>query len=125
MHEITITKVFCAAHAIRLGDGTVEPIHGHNWELRVTVAAGQLDALDWVMDFHELERIVEAVIKQVHNRNLNEIGPFMTGPEPLNPTAERVAWWLAKEIAPGLPEGVSLVSVSVTEAPGCTATYQP
>jgi len=125
MFEITVEKTFAAAHAIRLSETLVEPIHGHNWPLRVTVASEELDAIETVMDFHDLEKTIDALIAQVHNRHLNEVPPFGTEKGQINPSAERVAWWFGTEVAKTLPAHVHLVSVSVGEAPGCTATWRP
>ncbi len=122
MYEITVSKTFSAAHAIRLPDGTREPVHGHDWRVEVTVANDELDAIDVVMDFHALEAIVNPLIERVHNQNLNDVPPFADGQ--INPTAERVAWWLGTRIAKQLPTNVSLRQVSVGEAPGCRATYR-
>ena len=41
----------------------------------------------------------------------------------VNPSAERVAEHLYKQIAPHLPQAVRLAGVTVTEAEGCRATY--
>ena len=123
MYEITVSKVFSAAHAIRLSDGSREPLHGHNWHVEVTVGREELDAIDVVMDFHELEAIVDSLVKQVDNQNLNEADPFADGK--INPTAERVAWWLGTVVARQLPDRVTLSHVTVTEAPGCRAIYRP
>jgi len=127
MYEITIQRVFAAAHAIRLPDGALEPVHGHNWNVEVTVAASELDSIETVMDFHDLDRMADGLIDQVHNRHLNEVPPF-AGPDGalrINTTAERVAWWFATEIARQLPARVRLVCASVSEAPGCIARYRP
>ena len=123
MYEVTVAKIFCAAHAIRLPDGSPEPIHGHNWETRITVGSNRLNPIEVVMDFHDLERLVDTIVTQANNRNLNDIGPFAD--DRLNPTAERVAWWLGTEVAKGLPAGVDLVCACVREAPGCWATFRP
>ncbi len=127
MYEIQIERVFCATHALRLPDGSYETIHGHNWAVTVVVESQQLDAMETVMDFHELEPLLDALLGTVHNKNLNEVEPFAdsTGELVVNPTAERVAWWLAEAIAPQLPDAVKLQSVGVGEAPGCTAVYRP
>ncbi len=126
MYEVTVKRVFSAAHAIRLYDGALEPVHGHNWEVEVTVAADQLDEIDVVMDFHVLEQRVDALISTAHNRHLNEIAPFSDGKGGLavNPTAERVAWWLATEVGRDLPVGVRVVCAKVGEAPGCVAVWR-
>ncbi|MEX0775525.1 MAG: 6-carboxytetrahydropterin synthase [Phycisphaeraceae bacterium] len=127
MYEISVTRVFAAAHAIRLPDGSLEPVHGHNWSVLVTVGASQLDGIETVMDFHDLEKSLDATLAKANNRHLNDIAPF-AGPNgglAVNPTAERVAWWIAREVAPSLPREVTLLSVAVGEAPGCTGTWRP
>ena len=123
MYEVTVTKVFAAAHAIRLPDGSHEPLHGHNWQVDVTVTADDLDEIEVVMDFHKLEAIVDDLLGWVRNRNLNDLGPFAEGR--VNPTAERVAWWVGTRVALKLPKPVRLRCVTVGEAPGCRATYRP
>jgi 6-pyruvoyltetrahydropterin/6-carboxytetrahydropterin synthase len=123
MYEITVSKVFSAAHAIRLPDGSLEPIHGHDWSVTVTVGANQLDEIETVMDFHVLEKQLDDIIEGFNNRCLNEVAPFLDGS--LNPTAERVAEWIGKQIAVELPKNVRLIGSSVTEAPGCKSTYRP
>jgi 6-pyruvoyl-tetrahydropterin synthase len=79
------------------------------------------------MDFHILETWLDELLSTVHNRHLNEVSPFADGSGKLvvNPSAERVAWWIGSEIASRLPEHVTLVHVRVGEAPGCTAIYLP
>lgn len=123
MYEITITTGFCAAHAIRLPDGSLEPVHRHNWRVWVTVSSAQLDGIETVMDFHELQRLVGEIVSPMENQNINDLEPFTDNQ--VNPTAERVAWWIATSVAKTLPKGVSLANVRVEEAPGCVATYRP
>ena len=123
MYEITVTRVICAAHTIRLPDGSYEPVHGHNWQIRLTVVGQGLNSIDTVMDFHELEHLVDRVLAPANNRNLNDLPPFADGK--ISPTAERVAWWIGTEVAQHLPEAVALARVCVSEAPGCQATYKP
>ncbi|MEM9883712.1 MAG: 6-carboxytetrahydropterin synthase [Planctomycetota bacterium] len=134
MFEIAVEKTFSAAHALRLPGGEFEPVHGHNWRVRVTVAAEGLDAMDTVMDFHRLEELVESVVGPWRNRDLNGLTPFAAAPGSgphaggvlaVNPSAERVAERIAWAVGGGLPEGVWLHDVSVTEAPGCLARYRP
>lgn len=122
MYEITVESEFCASHALRLADGTVEPVHGHNWPVAVTVASERLDAMQTVMDFHQLEAIIAQVISPWHNRHLNDVEPFADGE--VNPSAERVAWWVGTQVAQGLPEPVRVVAVRVGEAPRCSATWR-
>jgi 6-pyruvoyltetrahydropterin/6-carboxytetrahydropterin synthase len=126
---IDTTREFSAAHQLRLYDGSLEPVHGHNWRVRVTVAAeaGGLDSIGVVMDFHELERLVDGVVGRWHNRHLNDVEPFAAagGELRLNPSAENVAQALGQEVRGGLPKGIVLLSVEVWETRANRATYRP
>ncbi len=120
--EISTTREFAAAHALRLYDASLEPLHGHNWRVRVTVAAAALDAIGVVMDFHALEALVDALIQPLHNHNLNDLPPFA---QELNPSAENVALHIGRSLALQLPSTVRLVRVEVWETLGNRATYTP
>ena len=123
MYKIAIERTFSASHALKLPDGSMEPVHSHEWRVRVSVFRDQLDAMDLVMDFHELEQIVDRIIRPLYGTDLNRVAPI--GGNGLNPTAEHVARWIADQVALDLPEPVSLRSVMVGEAPGCTVVYRP
>ena len=118
--EITTTRSFSAAHALRLYDHSLEPVHGHNWRVKVTVSAAELDAIGVVMDFHELERLVDQIISPLHNRHLNEVEPFE---RELNPSAENVALHVGRSLK--LTNNVRLVSVEVWETDTNSAVYRP
>ena len=117
--EISITREFSASHQLKLGDGSLEPLHGHNWVVKVTVGTTKLDSIGVVMDFHELERLVDEIVKPMHNRHLNDLPGFAER----NPSAESVAAYLAEAIA--IPGQVRLLAVEVWETPGCCAIYRP
>ncbi len=106
--EITTTRTFSAAHQLRLPDGSIEPLHGHNWRVKVTVSASKLDALGTVMDFHELEPLIDTILRPMNNRHLNEVEPFI---RELNPSAENVAFHIARSLV--LPGQVKLERVEV------------
>jgi 6-pyruvoyltetrahydropterin/6-carboxytetrahydropterin synthase len=115
--ELTTTRHFAAAHQLRLYDGSLEPLHGHNWKVRITVAADWLDTIGVVMDFHELERAADTVIGPMHNRHLNALAPFLER----NPSTEHVALHVAESLS--LPPGVRLRRVEVWETPENSAVY--
>jgi 6-pyruvoyltetrahydropterin/6-carboxytetrahydropterin synthase len=119
--EITTTRSFAAAHALRFPDGSIEPVHGHNWRVKVTISADRLDAIGTVMDFHQLEPRVDAIVGRFHNRHLNELPPF---DEELNPSTENVAYHVARSLT-GLPAEVRLVSVEVWETDTNSAVFRP
>src|SRR4051812_21009194 len=118
--QITATRTFAAAHQLRLYDGSLEPLHGHNWRVTVTVGATRLDSIGVVMDFHELERLINVVVDPMHNRHLNELEAFAS----LNPSTENVALWIGTALG-RLPDGVVLHSVEVWETEQNSEVYQP
>ena len=118
--EIRTVRSFAAAHALKLYDGSMEPVHGHNWRLEVTVESPELDAIGVVMDFHELERMVDRIIGPWHNRHLNEVEPFAGGK--VNPSAENVALMIGTVLQLAPP--VRLKKVRVWETEGNSAVYR-
>ncbi len=120
MFELEVCRTFSAAHAIAI-QGQREPLHGHDWHVLVVIGATGLDGDGLACDFHLLEASLDAVLLPFRSRNLNDTPPF----DRINPTAEAVAQYIAQEMGVRIPDGVSVQSVRVTEAPGCAARYFP
>ena len=118
--DITTSREFSAAHQLVLYDGSLEPLHGHNWRVCATVSSHTVDSIGTVMDFHELERLVDVIIQPMHNRHLNEVSPFLDG---LNPSAENVALHIGRSLK--LPSTAQLARVEVWETAACSAVYRP
>ena len=116
MFELTVEREFLATHAITIA-GVPEAPHEHRWRVAVVVRGDGLDADGLLCDFHEIQRAIDAVIDPFRDGDLNETPPF----DKLNPTAENVAKYISVRVE--VPTGVELRSVSVTEAPGCVATW--
>ena len=84
-----------------------------------------------LVDFHAVEGTLREIVAPLNNSNLNDAALF----EGVNPSAEQVARVIgevlsarlieAGHLAPPEQGGVRVASVSVTEAPGCEATYRP
>ena len=119
MYEICVECEFRAWHALRLNGGSIEQSHEHDWSVSVCVVSEELNEIGLVIDFHELGRIVEGVIVQLEGTTLNELAMFAD----TNPSAERVAKYVYREVAARLPQQVNMGRVTVTEAPGCSASY--
>lgn len=127
MFHITVDREFCAAHALLIR-GVLEPLHGHNFHLSVTLRGPALDADGLLLDFHALDHALSEILRPFTNANLNTTPPFTT----LNPSAENIAKYLGDRIAqvlPGItPPGApvpALHSIRLTEAPNCAVTYYP
>lgn len=122
MYTIAITHEFCAAHALVIS-GTSEPVHGHNFRVTATIEGTELDADGLLCDFHTAHDVLLSVCEPFENADLNATEPF----DKVNPSAEQIALVIAEAMADRLDGSLApaarVASVSVTEAPGCVATY--
>ena len=130
-----LTKIFHfeAAHALNGYDGKCRNIHGHSYELRVTVKGMPLDEpgnpkSGMVIDFHDLKSIVnqEVVEKLDHSfiignnmpkdfveitkQNFDKVVDL-----PYQPTTENMLADFAQRIKSRLPQHVELYSVTLQE----------
>lgn len=108
--KIAATFSFEAAHRLpKLPDGhKCKNLHGHNYQLEVAVD-GDLDPRGFVMDYAELEDIVNPIVRRIDHRYLNEI----EGLE--NPTSEVMAQWFMSQIKPHLVG--KMVTLRIYETP--------
>lgn len=120
MFTATVEGQFSAAHQVRLPDGSLEPIHGHDWHVTATFASQQLDPTGFVVDFVAARAALDDVLSGLHHQHLNH-APALAG---INPTAEHLARYLFERLAASAV-GTCLLAIRITEAPGCAATYQP
>jgi 6-pyruvoyltetrahydropterin/6-carboxytetrahydropterin synthase len=90
-------------------------IHGHSFRVEVHVS-GTLDpALDWVVDFADLDTAWRPIHESLDHRCLNDIAGLE------NPTSERLAIWIWARLKPALP-GLSKIVIRETERSGCIYT---
>ena len=116
--RITKSFTFDAAHwlpAVPEGH-KCRRLHGHTYQL-VVALEGELDPkLGWVLDFGDVSRVVDPVVRELDHYCLNDI------PGLENPTAEILAAWLYRRLLPDLPQ---LTEVTISETPRTTAVYRP
>ncbi len=60
---------FSAAHFVTFDEHTAEPLHGHNYGVRVEVA-GELNAESYVLDFIALKTITRELCKELDHQFL-------------------------------------------------------
>jgi 6-pyruvoyltetrahydropterin/6-carboxytetrahydropterin synthase len=122
MYEIYKETTFSGAHRLREYEGKCESLHGHNWRVRVYVAAGELDRLGMVIDFKVLKEALEKAAGKLDHVYINETPPF----DKINPSAENIARWLFDEMTMDINDGrVCVVRVMVWESEASCAIYQP
>lgn len=117
MYSVMVELGFSALHRVALRDGTLEPLHGHDWIVRAWFERAALDDRGMVLDFHEARETLRSILADLHHGNLNDLPVLHDSP----PTAEAVARYIFERLsAHGLG---SVRRVEVTEAPGCVAAY--
>ena len=119
-YAIQIGAEFYATHQLRLADGSLETLHGHTWHVEVSIISEQLDAIQTVMDFHQLQSLLKPIIDPWQNKCLNDFAPFKGD---WSPSAERVAQHIAELLAPQIPASARLSQVRIEEASGCYAIF--
>lgn len=87
-------------------------LHGHSFQIRVSVEGPVGERSGWVMDFADLKAAFRPVHDKLDHRYLNEI------PGLENPTSEVLAQWIWRELEATLP-GLSEVEVRETCSTGC------
>lgn len=119
MYRLNVEDDFSSAHQLRGYKGKCENLHGHNWQVRLTVEGDELGALGMLMDFGEIKRIMREIMGRLDHKFLNELPPF----DRINPTSELIAKYIAETVAPELPGNVRVYAVRVWESEKCSATY--
>ena len=87
-------------------------LHGHSFQVRVTVDGPVGERSGWVMDFADLKTAFQPIHDRLDHRYLNEI----EGLE--NPTSEIIARWIWRELG-GTLTGLAEIEVRETCTTGC------
>ncbi|OAT81347.1 6-carboxytetrahydropterin synthase QueD [Desulfotomaculum copahuensis] len=119
MYQLSVTKRFAAAHRLSNYQGQCANLHGHTWQLEVTVKGEKLDANGMLLDFKALKEMVGRVIKELDHQYLNELPSFNR----INPTAENLARYISGRLRVLLAPELQLALVRVWESPDAWAGY--
>ena len=117
MMEIFKSFTFDSAHFLpNVHDGhKCKAIHGHTYRLVVYID-GPLDPhLGWVMDFADLKKVVDPIVKRLDHHLMNEI------PGLENPTCEQIAVWIWDQVKPHVP---LMSKIELHETPTSGAGYR-
>lgn len=120
MYELTVKSHFDAAHALRGYLGECRELHGHTWDVEVTVSGDTLDEVGIVYDFKDLKTDLEGVLADFDHAYLNDVPPF----DEINATAENLARVIFERLETRVGGGVQLKEVSVWESPIAKLTYR-
>ncbi len=143
MPTIRITKEFRfeAAHALKGYDGVCRNIHGHSYELHVTLIGHPIEAAGspkkgMVIDFGDIKKIIRTNIIEKFDHALILGSDFDTtvieqAKEPFGnilivdyqPTSENMLIDFADRIKSGIPAGVKLFSLKLRETASSYAEW--
>ncbi len=87
-------------------------LHGHSFQVRITIDGPVGAESGWVMDFAEIKAAFKPLYEQLDHHYLNDIDGLD------NPTSERLAAWIWERLKPVLPL-LSEVVVHETCTSGC------
>jgi 6-pyruvoyltetrahydropterin/6-carboxytetrahydropterin synthase len=129
MIEISKWFEFEAAHSLPHLPHThkCHNLHGHSYKICV-VCAGEIDRkMGWVIDYADISKPVDTVIKALDHTNLDTLfwlqrlsGEHEDKPRPS--TAENLAIWFFQQLKAALP---SLVEIRVKETSKTEVVYRP
>ncbi len=135
MYTVTRYHDISCGHRVCGHENKCSHLHGHNYRITF-VCTGELDSVGRVIDFSVIkDRLCMWLEKNFDHRFLIWEDDPLADPllaldpkvvkVPFNPTAENIAEYLVKTVAPKQLEGtgVKLVRCDVEETRKCTASY--
>lgn len=90
-------------------------LHGHSYRIDVAVTGPVGKESGWVVDFGDIDAVVEPICARLDHRLLNDIAGLE------NPTSEVLATWLWERLGSNL-SGLSMIRVA--ESPDAVCTYR-
>lgn len=119
LYALTVRTSFAAAHRLREYEGNCERLHGHNWQVEVTVESDSLDPRGMAIDFRAIKGALGELLSPFDHRYLNEVSPF----DGINPSSENIARYLFEEMERKIPDPVRVARVAVWESEDARAEY--
>jgi len=105
---------FEAAHRLPRYQGPCYHLHGHSYELHVSLEMPVDPATGMTFDFFQLEEEVKSkVLRHLDHKNINDTLE--------NPTAENIAIWIWGQLKEQFPQ---MVEIQLYETPDSSVTYR-
>jgi 6-pyruvoyltetrahydropterin/6-carboxytetrahydropterin synthase len=122
MYLLSVTRHFDSAHFLRGYEGKCEALHGHRYEVKLTVTSPTRNDIGLVFDFAGLKKELDAVIAKYDHHCLNEVSPY----DNINPSAENISETIYRELKLRMEKApVVIQEIEVWESPDSSATYIP
>jgi 6-pyruvoyltetrahydropterin/6-carboxytetrahydropterin synthase len=121
IYELTVKGHFDAAHHLYGYPGECRNLHGHTWEIEVTVSGEELDEIGIVYDFKTLKDDLSNVLDEYDHTLINDVAPF----DEMSPTAENLARVICESLQRIVNPRVQVIEVVVWESPIARLAYRP
>ncbi len=95
--EIIIQDSFCAAHWIEGYSGKCANLHGHNYNVEISIYVSELNSVGIGIDFSDIKKELKSVIDRMDHQCLNKLdicSAFKEG----KTTAENIAKYVFLEL---------------------------
>ncbi len=122
--RVAVRASYEAALRIPGAEGASGRTHGHGYTVEAMLAADELNARGFVVDFDRVQPILAAIAAELDHRCLNDLEPFAGGA----PSAERQAEYFYRRLSEVVERehaGVRVVRVRVIQEPDAWAEYEP
>lgn len=133
---LSITKIFGfeAAHTISSHNGLCKNIHGHSYQLHITITGEISQDNDMLIDFKDLKTMVNkqviepldhALILKVNEQNKAAFdhSTHKIYWLPYEPTAERLVMLIKEKLMQSLPDHLDIVQIKLYETNTSFATW--
>jgi len=122
MFELKVVRHFAAAHQLAMVAKKCENLHGHNWKVEVFLAGEKLNNAGVLMDFGEIKKQLDEIVKTLDHTFLNDLDCFQKE----NPSSENIAKYIAEAMRERITApGIRVSRVRTWESADACATYIP
>jgi len=121
IYTLTVKDHFDAAHNLYGYPGECRNLHGHTWDVEVSVASPHLDGIGIVYDFKNLKDDLKSILATYDHTYINEHEPF----DKMSPTAENLARVICLRLQDMITADVVVKEVAVWESPIARVGYSP
>ena len=121
MYEISIIKNLIAQHYLENEEGFESKRHSHHYKIEVILSGDKLNTNGYLVNFIEVEEIIDDAIEYFRDKTLNEIAEFTD----INPSLENFSKIFCKRFITKLNSAnINSVRIKIWESDNAWALYQ-
>ncbi|MDR0986113.1 MAG: 6-carboxytetrahydropterin synthase QueD [Ruminococcus sp.] len=136
MYSVNLIGHFDAAHFLAGYDGKCKNIHGHRFDVAVSLSGKLGEKSGMVIDFSDAKAVLKNLCERFDHTLIYEKGTlsealltalvaenFALSEVEFRPTAEHFAGYFYRGLSKTLPSHINVLAVTVYESPENSATY--